>query len=84
MASAHSDAGPKHRWVGAVLREFPWLHLGVGLFGSAMFVVGSVLFFSKSVMTLAIWMFVIGSLGMLLGSAGEHPARIENHRLGQE
>lgn len=83
-ASACSDAGTKDRWLGTLLREFPWLHLGIGLFGNAMFVVGSVLFFYQSVMTLAIWLFVIGSLGMFLGSAGELLVRIEKRRLHQD
>ncbi|MGK2852835.1 MAG: hypothetical protein ACSLE3_01805 [Microbacteriaceae bacterium] len=35
----------ERRWLGAALRDFPWVHLGIGLFGNAMFVVGSVMFF---------------------------------------
>lgn len=82
MTETQRDADDKaeHRWIGAILHDFPWLHLGIGLFGNAMFVVGSVLFFDKSVMTLAIWLFVVGSLGMFLGSAGELLVRIEKHR----
>lgn len=85
MTETHSDEDleAEHRWIGAILHDFPWLHLGIGLFGNAMFVAGSVMFFYKSVMTLAIWLFVIGSLGMFVGSAGELLVRIEKHRHDQ-
>lgn len=84
MPATRRDATSANGWAGAALRDFPWVHLGVGLFGNAMFVVGSVLFFYKSLMTLAIWLFVIGSLGMFLGSVGELLVRIEKHRLRQD
>lgn len=79
-----SDPPSSRRWVGTVLREFPWVHLGIGLVGNALFVVGSVLFFWESVMTLAIWVFVIGSLGMFLGSVGEILVRVEKHRRSED
>lgn len=74
-----------HRpWVGTALRDFPWLHLGLGLAGNALFVIGSVMFFWDSVKTLAIWLFVLGSLGMLIGSVGELLVRIEKRRSGDD
>lgn len=79
-----SDGGDRRRWIGTALREFPWVHLGIGLVGNALFLVGSVLFFWDSVMTLAIWMFVAGSLGMFLGSVGEILVRVEKHRRSQD
>lgn len=75
-----TSSPPERRWIGTALREFPWVHLGVGLCGNALFVVGSVLFFWDSVKTLAIWLFVLGSSAMLLGSVGELLVRIEKHR----
>ncbi|MGB7817212.1 MAG: YrhK family protein [Ornithinibacter sp.] len=74
--------GVERRWVGTALRDFPWVHLGLGLFGNALFVIGSVMFFWESVKTLGIWLFVFGSLGMLLGSVGEFLVRIEKRRHG--
>src|SRR6476660_4599808 len=72
-----------HRsWIGTTLRDFPWVHLGLGLIGNTLFVVGSVMFFWDSVKTLAIWLFVLGSLGMLIGSVGELLVRVEKHRRG--
>ena len=60
-----------------MLRDFPWVHLAMGLFGNALFLAGSIMFFWESVKTIAIWLFVLGSLGMLLGSVGELLVRIE-------
>lgn len=73
-----------HRWIGATLRTFPWVHLGLGLTGNTLFVIGSVLFFWEGSKTLAIWMFVLGSLGMLLGSLGELFVRVEKRRRGDD
>ena len=79
-----TSAGREHRWIGTALRDFPWVHLGMALFGNALFVAGSVMFFSDSVKTLAIWLFVVGSFGMLLGSVGELLVRIEKRRRGKD
>lgn len=76
--------GAERRWIGTALRDFPWVHLGLGLMGNTFFLVGSVLFFWESVKTLAIWFFVLGSLGMLLGSVGELLVRVEKRRRGDE
>ena len=76
--------GAHRTWVGTALRDFPWVHLGLGLIGNTCFVVGSVLFFWPEVKTLAIWLFVVGSLGMLLGSVGELLVRIEKRRRGDD
>ncbi len=74
----------ERRWLGTAAREFPWVHLGLGLAGNTLFVIGSVMFFWDSVKTLGIWMFVLGSLGMLLGSVGELLVRIEKRRRGAD
>lgn len=79
-----TDPDAERRWIGAVLRAFPWVHLGLGLLGNTLFVVGSVMFFWESVKTLAIWLFVLGSLGMLLGSCGELLVRVEKRRRGAD
>ena len=67
----------------ALLHDFPWVHLGIGLLGNAAFVVGSAMFFFKSTETAAIWVFVLASAGMLIGSLGELFVRIESRRLAQ-
>lgn len=85
--STTRDATPPHaqrRWIGTALRDFPWVHLGLGLAGNTLFVIGSVMFFWESVKTLAIWLFIFGSLGMLLGSIGELLVRIDKRRRGND
>lgn len=77
-------AASGRQWIGTALRDFPWVHLGLGIAGNALFVVGSVLFFWVSTETVAIWFFVIGSLGMLIGSIGEMFVRIEKRRRGED
>lgn len=56
-----------------LVRDFEWIHLGIGLFGNFCFVVGSVLFFKsfEAWYTLAVWLFVVGSTGMFVGSLGQ-------------
>lgn len=73
-----------HRWLGSFLRDFPWIHLLIGLAGNLLFFVGSIMFFSKQLETGAIWLFVLGSLGMLIGSLGEIFVRIEKRRTGSD
>jgi hypothetical protein len=68
------------RPLGALLRDFPWVHLGIGLFGNAAFVVGSVLFLFESLQTLAIWVFIVASTGMLIGSVGQLLVKVERAR----
>lgn len=70
---------PRRR-AGELISDFPWIHLGIGLFGNAAFVVGSAMFFFKSVETAAIWVFVVASTGMFIGSVGELIVRIEKRR----
>ncbi len=79
-----TDQDAERRWIGTALRDYPWVHLGLGLFGNTLFVVGSVMFFWASVKTLAIWLFVFGSLGMLLGLIGELLVRVEKRRRGDD
>ena len=57
----------------ALVRDFPYIHTSIGLFGNLLFFLGSILFFKtfETWHTLAVWMFVVGSAGMLLGSCGQ-------------
>ena len=56
-----------------LVRDYPYVHTGIGLFGNLLFFLGSILFFKtyQAWHTIAVWMFVIGSAGMLLGSCGQ-------------
>ncbi|GAB3567883.1 hypothetical protein GCM10027445_16890 [Amycolatopsis endophytica] len=63
------------------VREFPTVHLAIGVVGNIVFFVGSVLFVSPSLELLAIWLFIIGSFGMMLGAIGQAVYIHERHRL---
>jgi len=56
-----------------IVREYRHRHLIVGVIGNAMFLIGSILFFRlfETWQTLAVWLFVVGSALMLVGSLGE-------------
>jgi len=45
------------------------VHQGIGLFGNALFVVGSVLFILQR-QDVGLWFFLTGSVGMFVGSLG--------------
>lgn len=51
------------------VREHRWIHLTLGLTGNATFFVGSI-FFLEPPLQIGTWLFIFGSLGMLLGSIG--------------
>lgn len=55
----------------AFVEQFHWLHLTLGLVGNASFFVGSVMFLFEPLRTLGIWLFIVGSFGMLLGTIGD-------------
>lgn len=53
-----------------LLRDYQWIHLGLGVLGNTTFVVGSVFFLFDSLKNAGTWLFIIGSAGMLVGSLG--------------
>jgi hypothetical protein len=63
------------------IREFPAVHLAIGVIGNIIFFVGSVLFIWHVTEVLAIWLFIIGSFGMMLGAIGQAFYTYERHRL---
>lgn len=83
-SSDASDTTSPSRPLGVLLRDFPWIHLAIGLLGNTLFFAGSVMFFWETVKTVAIWFFVVGSFGMLTGSVGELLVRIEKRRRGED
>ncbi len=52
-----------------LVHDYFYIHLGIGLVGNLLFVVGSILFFKafENWYTTAVWMFVLGSGGSSLG-----------------
>lgn len=73
-----------YRAVSGLVRDFEWVHTLIGIFGNATFFVGSILFFWQSLQTAGVWLFVIGSAGMLVGSIGSAIVRIERSRMRGE
>ena len=60
--------------------DYEWIHICLGLIGNLAFVVGSFLFFSESTKQWALWLFVIGSSGMLIGSIGSAFVKYERKK----
>lgn len=54
-----------------LVSDYEWFHTGVGILGNLMFFVGSVLFLFEPARTAGVWLFIVGSFGMLVGSLGE-------------
>lgn len=52
----------------AILREYAWIHLAIGVLGHIQFFVGSILFLERfrQLKPVGVWMFIIGSGMMLL------------------
>ncbi|MDG4812522.1 YrhK family protein [Hydrogenovibrio sp. 3SP14C1] len=55
-----------------LVQDYGWIHISLGLFGNTMFFIGSVLFLPSFEIyrTLAVWLFIVGSFFMLIGSVG--------------
>lgn len=55
-----------------LVRDYEWIHVGVGLLGNIQFFVGSIFFLKQlsEFYTLGVWLFICGSLLMMLGAAG--------------
>ena len=61
-----------------LVRDYGWIHLSIGLTGNALFFVGSVLFLPKfdHLDPIPVWIFIVGSLLMLIGALGQLLVRI--------
>lgn len=61
---------------------FTWLHQGIGVLGGVTFLVGSVLFLYDGLLQrAAVWLFIVGSAGMLVGNVGSALLTYERHEL---
>lgn len=69
--------------IGTLVRDYRWIHVTLGIIGNTSFFVGSIFFLYKSMETAAIWLFIAGSLGMLIGSVGEAIVNFEEQRIKQ-
>jgi len=65
-----------------VSTEFRWLHQAIGVVGGLTFFLGSVLFLYDGVLQrVAVWLFIVGSAGMLVGNVGNALITYERHEL---
>lgn len=72
-----------HLWQrirGWIVDDFRAVHVALGLIGNLSFVVGSVFFFYDNLKVPAIWLFIVGSTGMLIGSIGNAFVMVEHRR----
>ncbi|SME89741.1 YrhK-like protein [Tistlia consotensis] len=69
------------RVVRETVHDFEWVHTLVGVFGNLTFFVGSIFFFWDSWQNAGVWLFVIGSLAMLIGAVGAALSRWERRLL---
>jgi hypothetical protein len=67
MTSITVDAA-RMRWraLSALLREYEWIHRGLGILGHLCFFVGSLFFLWESLKLAGIWLFIVGAGGMLV------------------
>ena len=68
---ARSLSWRESRALGIFVRRYPQLHLGIGLVGNGVFLLGTILFMFKKYEELGLWFFLVGTGGMFLGSLGE-------------
>lgn len=60
----------QRRGIALFVRRFPQVHLGIGLLGNALFIIGTVLFMAENE-DVGTYFFLVGSCGMFLGTLGE-------------
>ena len=51
-------------------RDYERVHSLLGITGNAMFFVGSICFLFEPLRTVGVWLFIVGSFGMLVASVG--------------
>ncbi len=60
-----------------IAKDYPWIHTGLGLVGNTSFFVGSIFFLFAGLKLAGTWLFILGSLGMLIDTLGEALLRLE-------
>lgn len=65
-----------------LVQDYEHIHTAIGISGNLLFVVGSVLFYKafERYQTLAVSLFVVGSVFMLIGSIGSGLRRLWQRR----
>ena len=62
-----------------IAQDYPWIHTGLGLVGNTTFFVGSIFFLFAGLQLAGTWLFIAGSLGMLIDTVGEALLRLEGY-----
>lgn len=81
--SAKEAAGTQVKLVRSFIRDFPWIHIFLGLGGNLSFFIGSILFLWTQYEQAGVWLFIIGSFGMLIGSIGQAFIRWDEYIIGR-
>jgi hypothetical protein len=63
-----------------IVRDYEWFHIVIGVAGNVAFFCGSLLFLVGELEPLRLWLFTIGSFGMLVGSVGSALVRRARRR----
>lgn len=65
-----------------LVTDFQWVHQGIGVLGGVTFFVGSIFFlYDGTVQTVGVWLFIVGSAGMMIGNIGSALVKYERHEL---
>ena len=61
-----------------VVQDYGWIHTAIGAIGNFIFFIGSIFFLPqfKSMLVVGVWLFILGSLLMMLGAIGEFFVKI--------
>jgi hypothetical protein len=56
-----------------VVRDYGWIHTAIGAIGNFIFFIGSIFFLPSfsSMLVVGVWLFITGSLLMMMGAIGE-------------
>lgn len=57
--------------------NFQWIHIGIEISGNSSFFIGSIFFLWESLKMAGVWLFILGSFGILLSSIGSAIVKLE-------
>ncbi len=61
-----------------LVQDYGWIHTSIGAIGNFVFFIGSIFFLPsfKSLLVVGVWLFIIGSLLMMIGAIGDFFVKI--------
>jgi hypothetical protein len=62
----------------SVVQDYGWIHTAIGAIGNFIFFIGSIFFLPSfhSMLVVGVWLFITGSLLMMMGAIGEFFVKI--------